>query len=148
MNQSIDQQNMSDTEQAEDGAAVPVQVITATRILKSQTFIPGNEPIAKGKAWDNRLEEIKWEFRYFKIMEPLDKKDALIIYGGKEIACLEKSMPNPTDGTNDYEKLTKKLNDYFKPKKNKHHAGYVFLKMRPTHDKTMNAYAARLRGES
>ena len=51
-------------------------------------------------------------------MEPLDKKDALIIFGGKEIAHLEKSLPNPTDGDNDYEKLRKKLNNYFKTKKN------------------------------
>ena len=136
---------MSDTEQADAGAAAPVQVITATRNLKSQPFVPGDDPIVKGKAWDDWLEEIEREFRYFKITEPLDKKDALIIYGGKEIVRLEKSLPTPTDGTNEYEKLRKKLNDYFKPKKNKHHARYVFLKMRPTHDETTNAYAARLR---
>ena len=136
---------MSDTEQADAGPAAPVQVITATRNLKSQPFTPGDDPIAKGKAWDGWLEEIEREFRYFKITEPLDKKDALIIYGGKEIARLDKSLPNPTDGVNDYEKLKKKLNDYFKPKKNKHRARYVFLKMRPAHDETTNAYAARLR---
>ena len=43
-------------------------------------------------------------------MDPLDKKDALLIYGGKEIARLEKSLPNPTDELNNYEKLKKKLN--------------------------------------
>ena len=68
---------------------LPVQVITATRNLKSQPFIPGDDPIVKGKAWDDWLEEIEREFGYFKITEPLDKKDALIIYGGKEIARLE-----------------------------------------------------------
>ena len=85
------------------------------------------------------------EFRYIKITEPLDNKDALFIYGGKEIARREKGLPNPTDGTNDYDKLRKKLNGNFKPKKNKHHARYVFLKMRPSHDETTNVYAARLR---
>ena len=59
---------------------------------------------------------------------PLDKKDALIIYGGKEIARLKKSLPNTTDGANDYDKLIKKVDNYFKPKKNEHHARYVFLK--------------------
>ena len=102
-------------------------------------------PIGKGKAWNYWLEEIEQEFRYYKITEPFDKKDALITYGRKEIARLEKSLPNATDGANDYEKSRKKLNDYFKPKKNKHHARYVFLKMRPTHDETTNAYTARLR---
>ena len=108
---------MSDTEQADAGAAAPVQVITTTRNLKFQPFIPGDDPIVRGKAWDDWLEEIGREFRYFKITEPLDRKNALIIHGGKEIACLYKSLPNPTDGTNDYEKLRKKLNDYFKTKK-------------------------------
>ena len=98
--------------------------------------------VKRGTTGSNGIER---EFRYFKITEPLDKKDALIIYGGKEIARLEKSSLNPTDGRNDYEKLRKKLNDYFKPKKNKHHARYVFLKMRPAHGETTNAYAACLR---
>ena len=121
---------MSDTEQADSGAAVPVQVIL------------GDDPIVKGKAWDDWLEEIERKLRYFKITEPLDKKDALIIYGGKEIARLEKSLPNRIDDANDYEKLSKKLSDYFKPKKNQHHARYVFLEVRPTHDKTASVYAA------
>ena len=102
-----------------------MQVITATRNLKSQPFSPGDDPIATGKEWDDWLKEIEREFRYFKITEPLDKKDALIIYGGKELARLEKSLPNPADDGNDYEQLRTKLNEYFKPKKNKHHTRYV-----------------------
>ena len=49
---------MSDTEHADAGPAAPVQVITTTRNLKSQPFTPGDDPIAKGKAWDDWLEEI------------------------------------------------------------------------------------------
>ena len=37
-----------------------------------------------------------------------------------------------------------KLNDHFTPKKNKHHARYLFLKMRPHVGETTSAYAARL----
>jgi len=69
-----------------------VQVITVTRNLKSQPFIPRDDPIVKGKVWDKEIEQ---EFRYFEITELLNKKDALIIYGGKEIARLEKCLPNP-----------------------------------------------------
>ena len=65
---------MSVTEQADVGQAPPVQVITATRNLKSQPFISGDDPIVKRKAWDDWLEEIEHKFRYFKITEPLDKK--------------------------------------------------------------------------
>ena len=46
---------------------------------------------------------------------------------------------------NDYEKLRKKLNAYFSPKRNKHYARYMFLKMRPLAGEATVSYAARLR---
>ena len=45
-------------------------------------------------------------------------------------------------------KLRTKLNDHFTPKKNKHHARYLLLKMRPYMGETISTYAARLRGEA
>ena len=140
---------MSDNEEHEEHQApaepAPVRIITETRNLRASPFIPGDDQINTGRAWDDWIEEIEREFRYFKITDPIDKKDALIIYGGKEIARLEKSLPNPADAMNDYEKLRKKLNDYFTPKKNKQYARYLFLKMKPTHGETTVAYAARVR---
>ena len=91
------------------------------------------------------MDDIKREFIYFRISNPADRKDAMIIYGGKEIARLEKSLPDPVDVSNEYEKLRKKLNDYFLPKQNKHHARYVFLKMRPLAGEATISYAVRLR---
>ena len=61
-----------------------MQDIKATRNLRSQPFTPGDNPIATRNVWDDWLLEIEWEFRYFKITEPLDYKDALIIYGRKD----------------------------------------------------------------
>ena len=42
---------------------------------------------------------------------------------------MEKSLPDPTDPTdlNNYEKLRKKLNDYFMPKRKKNHASYILF---------------------
>ena len=94
------------------------------------------------------MDDIEREFRYFRISNPIDRKDALIIYGGKEIARIEKSLPDPADpdgDMNDYEKLRKKLNDYFSPKRNKHYARYMFLKLRPLAGEATVSYAARLR---
>ena len=136
---------MPDTPEQQAAEAAPVQIVAETRNLRAQPFIPGDDQINTGKAWDDWIEEIEQEFRYFRITDPLDEKDALIIYGGKEIARLEKSLPDPTDGLNDYDKLRKKLNDYFTPNKNKQYARYLFLKMKPTHGETTVAYAARLR---
>ena len=125
---------------------VNFQVLAETRSLKIQSFIQGESQITTGKLWDEWLEELEREFRYFRITEAQDKKDAMIIYGGKDIARLSKSLPDPTEEDLDaYAKLKKKLNDYFKPQQNKHHARYLFLKMRPNSDETTSAYAARLR---
>ena len=101
-----------------------------------------------GKDWEEWLEEIEREFRYFKITSPLDKKDAIIIFGGREIARLAKHLPDPADPhdvLDEYKILRKKLNDYFTPKKNMHYARYLFLKMRPGKEESTVAYATRLR---
>ena len=83
------------------------------------------------------------------LSNPVGKKDALIIYGGKELARLEKSLPDPTEERlNEYEKLRKKLNNYFMPKRNKHHARYIYLKSSPVAGKTTVTYATRLRGKA
>ena len=56
------------------------------------------------------------------------------------------TLPDPVErGLNVYEKLQKKLNDYFIPKRNKHYSRYMFLKMRPQIGETTVAYAARQR---
>ena len=50
--------------------------------------------------------------------------------GGQEIARLAKSLPDPEDPNgelDEYQKLRKKLNDYYIPKGNKHYARYMFF---------------------
>ena len=137
-------QNLEENEQGPATAIAPVTIITESRNLKAQPFTPGDDQFTTGKVWDEWLEEIEREFRFFRITD--HKKDALLIYGGKEISRLEKSLPNPMGELNEYEKLKKKLNDYFMPKKNKHYARYLFLKMKQsTHGETTTMYAARLR---
>lgn len=61
------------------------------------------------------------------------------------MARLAKSLPDPDGEANEYEKLKAKLNGHFIPKKNKHHARYLFLKMTSTSSESTAAYAARLR---
>ena len=107
-----------------------VTVITESRNLRTLPFKLSEDQLSTGKSWEDWLEEIEREFRYFRISSPLDKKDALIIYGGQEIARLAKSLPDPEDSEDVrdvYQKLRKKLNDYFIPKRNKHYARYIFF---------------------
>ena len=125
-----------------------ITIITESRNLRALPFVPSEDQLCIGKAWKDWLEEIEREFRYFKITSALDKKDAIIIHGGQEIARLEISLPDPEDPScelNVYKKLRKKLNDYFIPKKSKHYSRYMFLKMRPEREETTVAYASRLR---
>ena len=113
-------------------------------------FRPTEDQISTGKCWGDWLESIEREFRYFRINNPVDKKDALIIYGGPEIARLEKCLPDedPYGSLDDYQKLKTKLNSYFMPKRNKHYARYMSLKTRPEAGETTVAYATRLRQEA
>ena len=125
----------------EEGAA-PVILY---RNLQSKPFIPSDDPMTMGKEWEVWLEGIEREFRFFGITKDQDKVDALIIYGGTEIARLEKSLPDQEGDGNKYTKLKTKLNDYFLPKKNKHYARYKFLSTKPHQSESILSYATRLR---
>ena len=115
------------------------------RNLKISPFIvDGEDYIATGEKWDEWLEELEREMRFFRISEATDMKDAMLIYGGTEIRRLEKSLSDPKEG-DAYAKLKGKLTDCFSPKKNIHYARYLFLKMKPHTDEKTVSYAARLR---
>ena len=124
-----------------------VTIITDSRNLRALPFRPTEDQLSIGKCWEDWLESIEREFRYFRIDNSLDKKDALIIYGGPEIARLEKSLPDEDSQENldVYQKLKTKLNSYFMPKRNKHFARYMFLKTRPEAGEATVVYASRLR---
>ena len=126
-------------------------VIYTSRNLNIMPFRPPENQLNVSKDREDWLEEIEREFRYFKITTPMDKRDAIIIYGGKNIARLARSLPEPEDPRgklDDYSKLRKKLNEYFIPKKNKYYARYIFLKMRPQKAESTISYATRLREKS
>ena len=80
-----------------------VTIVMESRNLRASPFRPSEDQLSTGKAWEDWLEGIEREFRYFKITNPQDMKDALIIYGGQEISRLEKSLPNQEEpGQNVY----------------------------------------------
>ena len=60
-------------------AVQAILVVTETRNLRTQPFAIPDEMNAVGKAWQEWLEGIEREFRFFKISEAVDKKDAIII---------------------------------------------------------------------
>ena len=131
-----------------DMAEGTVTVISEGRHLRTLPFRPTEDQLSTRKLWENWLESIEREFRFFRVAYPLDRKDALIIYGGSEIGRLEKSLPGPEDPRkelDEYQRLRLKLNECFLPKKNKHYARFIFLKTRPEAGEATVTYATRLR---
>jgi hypothetical protein len=69
-----------------------------------------------------------------------------LIYGGKEIVRLNKSLKNErAEELDEYAVLKNKLDKYFLPKKNKHHARYTFLRMKQGREEKIGSYVSRLR---
>ena len=95
--------------------------------------------------WDQSIEEVELNFRVSKITEPPQKKDILLLYRGKEVRKLDKSLASTISTEDEYLLLKTKLTDYFSPKKNKFYNRYVFLNMKPQHGECTASYAARLR---
>ena len=125
-----------------------VTVISEGRNLRTLPFRPTEDQLSTGKLWEDWLESIEREFRFFRVAYPVDRKDALIMYGGSEITRLEKNLPDPEDPRkelDEYQKLRIKPNEYYLPKKNKHYARFIFLKTRPEAGEATVAYATILR---
>ena len=124
---------MPDTQAEGGGNPTEISVFSAGKSLKIEPFKIPESPLEIGRAWKEWIEDFEEEMSYFEITEVKDQVSALKIYGGQEIKKLAGNLPDamPVVGNNNYKKLKRKLNNYFLPKKNKHHARYTFCKQRP-----------------
>lgn len=125
-------------------AAAAQTVIVRNKQLRAPVFTSTDDPLRTAQNWEIWLEGIEREFRFFQITENEDKVDALLIYGGEELARMNRCLEDPAEG-NCYQKLKSKLNSYYLPAKNKQHARYKFLKLRPEANESVARYTARLR---
>ena len=55
------------------------------RNLTIKPFTVDEDHIATGEKWDEWLDELEREMRFFRISNAEDMKDAMLIYGGVEI---------------------------------------------------------------
>ena len=71
----------------------------------------------------------------------------LKIYSRLEVKRLACNLPDktPVEGDDDYKNLKRKLDDYFIPKKNKHHVRYTFNKKKARPGESVVSYTACLR---
>ena len=114
------------------------------RNLRINQVTVDDDYLATGEKWEEWLEELERELRFFRIRTPEDKRDVVLIFGGKEIRRLHKCLQDP-NGDDIYTRLKSKLTSYFVPMKNVHYARHVFLKMRPHPGERTVSFAARLR---
>ena len=57
---------------------------------------------------------------------------------------LENCLPDALENLDEYDKLKKKLNDYYLLRRNKHYERFLFLNMKPKPGGPTHSYAARL----
>ena len=116
--------------------------------LRVEHFNSTHNRFLTWKTWQEWIENFERQLRFFNIRDASDRKDALLIFGGNEITRLDKWLPDPRGQLDDYEKVKKKLNDYYVPQINKFYARYVFCKLRPKPRERIMTYYIRLREQS
>ena len=84
-----------------------VRVNLVTRDLTKGPFKPTNDRLLTCTAWQEWVENLERQFRFFKIGDISDRKDASFIFGGQEITRLNKWLPDPSGKLDDYEKVKK-----------------------------------------
>ena len=127
-----------------------IRVFSTGKSLRIEPFKIPENPLEVGRARREWIEDFEDETSYFEITEIRDRVSALKIYGGKEIKELARNLPDtaPVVGDDDYKQLKRKLDNYFLPKKNKHHERFTFSKQRPIEGESVITYAARLHEKS
>lgn len=141
----------------DDGAAAalpPIYVRTSIVLHNINEFIIPEDKLLIGPKWDDWIEDIEEEMALQKVNDPDDKKRCVTRYGGSSIRKLVKHLPESVnippdtpqeDIDNPYLKAKRKLEDYFKPKRNKHHGRYIFNAERQKPNESISSYCARLR---
>ena len=104
-----------------------VRFNSISRDLRVEHFKSTYDRFLTGKTWQEWIENFERQLRFFNIRDVSDRKDALLIFGGNEITRLDKWLPDPRGKYDDFEKVKKKLTDYYVPQINKHYARYMFI---------------------
>ena len=68
-------------------------ITTETRNLRALPFTVTEDQLIAGKEWEDWLEAIEREFRYFKIINPMDKKCPYNLRRKRNCAPRKKAYP-------------------------------------------------------
>ena len=90
------------------------------------------------------IENLEFNFTFFKVTDAKNKKAARMIYGGQALRKIHNNLPDPENG-NDYENAKSKLTAYFAPKKNVDFLIYQFREVVQDEHEPFLTFVNRLR---
>ena len=93
--------------------------------LKVNEFMVETDPTKLADKWAEWIDNLEYNFKYFKIEDAETKKAALMVYGGESLRKIHNNLPDPSSG-DEFVKAKTKLTKYFSPKKNIDYLIYQF----------------------
>ena len=92
--------------------------------LNLQLFQLTEDIMASGWNWERWLKDFQRQAQYHGIRDPEEKKQALVVFGGREATICEDSLSELDNNGDVYERMFQKHNNHFVPRKNKRHARF------------------------
>ena len=85
--------------------------------LRVKEFIVETDPTKLADRWAEWIDNLEYNFKYFKIEDAEAKKAALMVYGGESLRKIHNNLPAPSS-SDVFVKAKTKLTKCFSPKKN------------------------------
>ena len=92
--------------------------------LNLQPFQLTEDIMASGRNWERWLKDVERKVQYYGIRDPEEKRQAVLVFGKREVTICEDSLPDLDNSGGVYEEMVQKLNNHFVPRKNNRHARF------------------------
>ena len=112
--------------------------------LKAKEFMVETDPTKVADKWAESIDNLEYNFKYFKIEDAEAKKAALMVYGGESLRKSHNNLPDPSSGDVFVKAKTKKTK-YFSPKKNIDYLIYQFSEIVQGDNEPFITFVNRLR---
>ena len=108
--------------------------------LNLQPFQLTEDIMASEQNWERQFKDFERQAQYYGIRDPEEKKQALLVFGGREVTICEDSLTDLDNG-DVYERMVQKLNNHFVPRNNTRHARFILRQnQQKSHQTIMQFY--------
>ena len=112
--------------------------------LKVKEFNVETDPTKLADKWAKWIENLDYNFKYFKIEDAEAKKAALIVYGEESLRKIHNNLPDPSSG-DVFVKAKTKLTEYLSSNKNIDYLIYQFREIVQGNNEPFLTFVNRLR---